>query len=337
MTKVKYDLHLKGCVGGEDFDSASVESVLAKQEGKPVNVLIDSLGGYLHKGLSISDAFRRHGQVSVHFVGLNASAATIASLGAAHISIDVGAMYLVHKCSMSFFEWGSLNSDQFATLVADIEKVRKDLDKMDATVANLYAKKCKKDTTAMLALMKEGGWLTAQEALEWGFVDEITDYEEDPAARMTDELASAMAGVGMPIPHLPIAESEKGGRFAKFLEALTSFFKSSVPTNSINKVMKKKFQLICAQLAIEAIALTEGKASLSDEQLEAIEAALKAKEDEVSNLNQEIAGLKAKLDAKPAADTKTVVEEGKEKKETNAMEDYQQCVANAAAMFNALP
>ncbi|HBI57868.1 MAG TPA: hypothetical protein DDY12_02270 [Porphyromonadaceae bacterium] len=63
--------------------------------------------------------------MAVHFVGLNASAATIASLGAVHISIDAGAMYLVHKFSMALFsalqsacggyEWGSFNSDQFAT------------------------------------------------------------------------------------------------------------------------------------------------------------------------------------------------------------------------------
>ena len=38
--------------------------------------------------------------------------------------------------------------------------------------------------------MKKGGWLTAQEALEWGFVDEITDYEEDAAPVITDAIAA---------------------------------------------------------------------------------------------------------------------------------------------------
>ena len=127
MPKTAYDLKLKGYVGGEDFDRTAVDTVLAFLEGKAVNVLIDSLGGSLSTGLSISAAFKQHGNVSVHFVGLNASAATIASLGAAHISIDAGAMYLVHKCSMAFFEWSSLNSDQFAELIADCEKIKADL------------------------------------------------------------------------------------------------------------------------------------------------------------------------------------------------------------------
>ena len=108
MSKTAYNISLKGYVGGYDFDRNTVDSVLAKNDGKEVNVLIDSLGGSLATGLSISAAFKNHGNVNVHFVGLNASAATIASLGAAHISINAGAMYLVHQCSMAFFEWGSL-------------------------------------------------------------------------------------------------------------------------------------------------------------------------------------------------------------------------------------
>lgn len=107
MSKTTYNISLKGYVGGYDFDRSTVDKTLAKFEGKEVNVLIDSLGGSLATGLFISAAFKNHGKVNVHFVGLNASAATIASLGAAHISIDAGAMYLVHQSSMAFFEWGT--------------------------------------------------------------------------------------------------------------------------------------------------------------------------------------------------------------------------------------
>ena len=227
MSKTAYHISLKGYVGGYDFDRSDVDAVLSENEGKRVNVLIDSLGGSLATGLSISAAFRNHGDVAVHFVGLNASAATIASLGAAHISIDTGGMYLVHKCSTAFFEWGSLNSDQFATLIADCEKIKADLDKLDLNVAQLYAKKCRKPVADLLGLMKVGGWLTAKEALDWGFVDEITDLDDEPAPKMTDALASAMANAGMPIPNIPISEADKESAFARFLTAITSLFKPS--------------------------------------------------------------------------------------------------------------
>ena len=137
----------------------------------------------------------------MHFVGLNASAATIASLGAAHISIDAGAMYLVHKCSMALFEWGSLNSDQFTTLIADCEKIKADLDKLDLNCAQLYAAQCKRKPEDLLALMKVGSWLSAKEALDWDFVDKITDLADEPAPVLTDAVASELAAAGIPLPN----------------------------------------------------------------------------------------------------------------------------------------
>lgn len=52
-----YHLHLKGYVGGYDFDKNYVDYVLEKNAGKPVAVLIDSLGGSLATALSITSSF----------------------------------------------------------------------------------------------------------------------------------------------------------------------------------------------------------------------------------------------------------------------------------------
>ena len=56
-------------VGGDDFDRNYVDYILGKHAGKPVNVLIDSLGGSVATPLSIVSAFRNHSDVSVHFRG----------------------------------------------------------------------------------------------------------------------------------------------------------------------------------------------------------------------------------------------------------------------------
>lgn len=324
MSKTAYNISLKGYVGGSDFDRKTVDATLAANEGKAVNVLIDSLGGSLATGLSISAAFKNHGNVSVHFVGLNASAATIASLGAAHISMDAGAMYLVHKCSMAFFEWGSLNSDQFATLIADCEKIKADLDKLDLNCARLYAARCKRKPEDLLALMKAGGWLSAKEALDWGFVDEITDLADEPAPKLTDALASAMASEGMPIPNIPVANGDKESTFAKFIAALTAFFKPT--SNPISSAMNKTYTFICAVLGISAIALTDNKASLSDEQLSSIEDALAEKDRLCNEQKQTIADLQAKLDKAPAEPTSQVVEDNKPGAKSEPKNDVEQFV-----------
>ena len=43
MANTKYHLHLKGYVGGYDFDSDYVDYILAKNPDTEVHVLIDSL------------------------------------------------------------------------------------------------------------------------------------------------------------------------------------------------------------------------------------------------------------------------------------------------------
>lgn len=335
MSKTAYNISLKGYVGGSDFDRKTVDATLAANEGKAVNVLIDSLGGSLATGLSISAAFKNHGNVSVHFVGLNASAATIASLDAAHISMDAGAMYLVHKCSMAFFEWGSLNSDQFATLIADCEKIKADLDKLDLNCARLYAARCKRKPEDLLALMKAGGWLTAKEALDWGFVDEITDLADEPAPKLTDALASAMASEGMPIPNIPLSESDKESAFAKFISALTSFFKPS--TNPISTAMIKTYTFLSAILADKPLTVKDGAATVTVAQLDAIEDALAEKDRLCNEHKQTIADLQAKLDKQPAEPTKQVVEDSKPGGDPTPKNDVEQFVDtynSARALYN---
>ena len=107
--------------------------------------------------------------------------------------MDSSAMYLVHKCSVGFLKWGQMNSDDLQALIDNIEHQKADLDKLDANIAQMYATRCKKDKADLLDLMKAGGWLTAQEALAWGFVDELTDYEDEDAPVLTDTMASAMS------------------------------------------------------------------------------------------------------------------------------------------------
>lgn len=341
MSKTAYNISLKGYVGGYDFDCATVDRELAKNEGKQVNVLIDSLGGSLATGLSISAAFKNHGNVNVHFVGLNASAATIASLGAAHISIDAGAMYLVHQCSMAFFEWGSLNSAQFASLIADCEKIKADLDKLDLNCAQLYAARCKRKPEDLLALMKVGGWLTAKEALDWGFVDEITDLADEPAPKLTDALASAMANAGIPIPNIPIAEADKESAFAKFIAALTSFFKPS--TNPISSAMIKTYTFLSAILADKPLTVKDGSATISAEQLDAVEnhiAGLSKKIEDrdkvIADRDKTIADLQAKLAKTPAEPSKQVVEDNKpgEPAPKNDVEQFVDTYNSARALYS---
>jgi ATP-dependent protease ClpP protease subunit/regulator of replication initiation timing len=356
-----YQLHLKGFVGGYDFDADYVDYVLSKHKDTEVNVLIDSLGGQSSTALSIFSAFKLHGNVNVHFVGMNASAATIASLGAKHITMDSSAMYLVHKCSIGFFEWGQLNSDGLQALIANIEHQKADLDKLDANIAQMYATRCKKEPEALLDLMKEGGWLTAKEALEWGFVDELTYYADESAPVLTDTMACAMSAAGIPIPNMPTMHltAQEQSAFAKFLGALGQLFsnqKIQSTNNSTQTPMKKIFKSICAILTCEHLMSNEGKITLSDAQMEDIESAISADKQSISDLNAQITTLKsekqsltdantqlqaevATLKQKPGDTTAHVVNDKHtdQPAEKSEAEQYFESRANAQSLFDSLP
>lgn len=294
MSKRSYNLHLKGYVGGWDFDSDYVDFVLNKNQESEVNVLIDSLGGSLATALSIVAAFRNHGNVHVHYVGMNASAATIASLGAKHVSIDSSAMYLVHKCSMEFFQWASANSDKLQNIIEQAEQMKADLDKMDSNVAQMYAAKCKRSAVDLLALMKKGGWLTAQEALEWGFVDEITDYEDDAAPVVTDLVAADMHAAGIPVPSGLTKAEPSQGVMNRFIEALTNLFKNNTNTRQMNQEQNTpKAEETTATTAPSATAApTAEDLAQKDTIIAQRDATIAEKDNEIARLQAEIAELK---------------------------------------------
>ena len=359
MPQSQYHLHLKGYVGGIDFDRNYVDYVLARNEGKPVHVLIDSLGGSLATALSIASAFKQHGDVTVHFVGMNASAATVASLGAKHISIDSSAMYLVHKCSAEFFEWGNLNADQLATVIDNCETAIRDLNKLDNNVASMYSAKCSKPQADLLELMREGGWLTAKEAKEWGFVDEITDFGETKPV-LTDAVASAMAAAGMPIPNIPT--DSKDSAFARFLAAIASLFKSSsakaehdnssqqateaeqIPETKENLIevnnpsikpsatMLQSLSLVGEVLNIEGFAVGENGVTLTLDQMQAVERALAERDKRNTELAEQVEALKAA----PAEKTQAVVD-APQQTAKSPFDEFADKVNSARNLFNIVP
>lgn len=321
-----YNLHLKGYVGHWDFSADMVSYILDRNKDGKVCVLIDSLGGRVDAALSISSLFKAHGNVHCHYVGMNASAATIASMGAKHISIDSHALYLVHKCMCTVFEWDVMNADELAAHIEELQKMKKDNDTIDHVIAGLYAARCKKDRESLLALMKEGAWLTAQQALEWGFVDEITNDQEDTAPVMTDVVADFMAKEGIPMPSN--LEVKKGS----FLERLVQFFspnskpatEDAPPEASVtnHQTMAKVFTKLAALLGC-AVALADEKITLTEAQADSIENALASHETKVTDLESQIAAKDARITeleaqvadlskepaddtrgAKPAGDTK---------------------------------
>ena len=353
---MKYDLYLRGYVGGADFDADLVSRTLSKHKDRPVTVLIDSLGGSLATALSIASAFREHGDVTAHFVGMNASAATIASMGAKHITIDECAMYLVHKCSAEFFQWASLNADQLQDQIDQLAQLKSDLEKMDLNVAQMYARKCKKPVNDLLALMKTGGWLTATEAHQWGFVDCLTEDLDDTAPILTEQVAASMQANGIPLPQgMEIKATPTPSGFNKLVEMLSAFFqrkaetKAETPepaTNPQNSTdMQKLLPFLAVALAMQQqeFTLTDDRLNLTAEQADTLEAYIKDLQDKIQKQaeantvkDNRIADLERQLAQKPADETAQVINQPG-KSDLTPEAEFAQNLAKAQELFDSLP
>ena len=312
-----YHLHLRGSVGGWRFDSEYTSYILDKNKDREVNVLINSLGGDANTGLAINSLFKLHGNVHVHFVAMNASAATIAAMGAKRITIDSGACFLVHKCLNAVCDWDWKNADQLEARIAELQKLKDDLNAIDSVVAGIYARRCKKTKDEMMALMKTGGWLTPKQALEWGFVDEITDYKEDEKPVMTEAMASAICAAGMPMPPIKVEKDSFFDRLRRFFQSEASCnpavvdstlippspkkdpeaSESSKPDNSTTPqfISMNKFPILAALLGVTIAAEGDTAFSPTADHLQKIEDSLTAKDKEIADLKASAESDKSKI------------------------------------------
>jgi ATP-dependent protease ClpP protease subunit len=211
------EIDIEGTIGGGWFeDGATKEDVkkqlkdIAQSRASHIIVNINSYGGDVNHGISIHDLLAEHkAKVTTVIHGHTASAATIISQAGDIRKMSDNALFLVHRAST--FAIG--NSSDIKTALSDLEKC-------DETIANIYAKRTGKTIEEALEIMDRfdgrGEWLTASEAKELGFVDEV--FEPMKAVASVDQ--NDLIKLGLPIlPENKInMKSDKQTVFAWFKE-----------------------------------------------------------------------------------------------------------------------
>ena len=301
-----YNINIDDYIGRWGYSKQYIRNQLAGLKGKPVNVRISSLGGSVEHGLDIRQQFLDHGDVTAYLYGLVASSATIAALGAKKVCISKYCMFLVHKVSNWVDAWGQMNADQIQELIDDLKENKLQNDKFDLVLAQMYANKCNKQIDEILDTLKAGRWLTAQEALDYGFVDEIIeDAKEDKVnlASFTDKLNV----LGFPaLPQMDNKEDKESGWFQRIMEKLDAFsplLKTENSTHLINLIMKKDYQKVNAILNVEGLEFDkDGKVTLTEAQVKALNEKVDALEKEASDKQAEVDDLTKQVDNLKKAD-----------------------------------
>ncbi|MBO7238945.1 MAG: Clp protease ClpP [Bacteroidaceae bacterium] len=282
-----YQLYLNTTIGFWNSSKTAVREVLAKHKNKPVNVLISSPGGLLDDGLDIMQQFKDHGDVTVYISGFTASAATVAAMGAKKIVMGKYSFFLVHKCSNFIDAWGSFNADQIQKLIEDLEANKKENDKIDVVLAQLYADRCGKPISEILNVLKEGKWLNATEALELGLIDEISTEDKKQNLSLADK--DRFVNMGLPVEQLNFGDDEAPSWFSRFLASFSGKKKDSTTQedngDKSNKstTMKKKFNSVGKVLGKEDFGTADdGTVAITGDEMQKVE-------DHVASLESTIA------------------------------------------------
>ena len=270
---MEYNLSIDSHIGPWGYSKNFIRNQMSGLKNKPVNVRVSSLGGSVDDALDIRQQFIDHGNVTCYLYGYVASAATILATGAKKTCMSQYAFYLIHKVSNWIDAWGNYNADQIQKLIDDLKANKLENDKMDLVLANLYANKCKKKVDEILPILKEGRWLTAKEALEYGFVDEII---EDGTKLNFDDAMKTRFNM-FHLPELPAPDKKAE---TKDDEAPNWF------NNFVNKFLKP--QNTEATMEFDK----DGKVTLTEDQVKAINDHIANIEKESSDKDNEISDLK---------------------------------------------
>lgn len=157
------------------FDAISAKTVdraiKALEEGEDLEIDLNSPGGYCSVGAEIYTMLRQASadghSVIVNVVGEACSAATVLMCGADEVKASDVAMFMFHNASLAA-----------SGKARDMRSATECLEQTDESIVNAYVAKTGKSREELHDLIDAETWMSAQRALEFGFVDGMMFEEE---------------------------------------------------------------------------------------------------------------------------------------------------------------
>ena len=166
------ELSLYGPIGPDDgmswlFDEMSPKQFKQELDGlgdiSDLKVFINSPGGDVFAGQAIHSMLTRHkARVTVYVDGLAASIASIVAMAGDTVIMPRNAMMMVHN------PWTVAMGD-----AREFRKTAETLDSIRESMLAAYQVKTKMERASLMTLLNAETWMTAEEAVDMGFADEL--------------------------------------------------------------------------------------------------------------------------------------------------------------------
>jgi len=171
----KFNIDILGEISESVNSYNSVRSKINDAKGEEINLVISSGGGSVTEGMGIADLIANYpNETTATGIGLVASIATVVLLSADKVKMTENAFLMIHRP----WSYTMGNADELEATAELLDKMEAKL--LDIYTASVYKRKGKqKDLDNKITqMMAAETWMTAQEALEFGFIDEIVKVGE---------------------------------------------------------------------------------------------------------------------------------------------------------------
>lgn len=154
------------CIGTGTLSSAHIQTQLEAAAGADVEVHISSTGGSAFDAIAIYDLLRKYpGNVTTYIDALAASAASVIAMAGRQVIMSKYALLMIHKPMVGT----GGNADE---LLKDVQM----LNVVQERLAQIYMDKSSLDGVTINNLINAVTWMTADQALDLGFIDRVEDY-----------------------------------------------------------------------------------------------------------------------------------------------------------------
>lgn len=156
---------------GEGTTAKGFQKELAGIKSSQIDLHINSPGGEVFDGITIYNLIKQHpATVTTYIDGLAASIASVIALAGDKVIMAENAQFMIHNPmgGLMFFGTEDVLDEEYVKLKSALSAVK-------GSILNAYAKKTGRESDELSAWMKAETWMSSGQAMEYGFVDDITD------------------------------------------------------------------------------------------------------------------------------------------------------------------
>ena len=291
------DVYLFNEIGMWGVTAQDFINDIKEHKEQPMNLHINCVGGDVFDGMAIYNVLlKRTQKTTVYVEGIAASMGSVIALAGDEVIMSENSLLMLHTA------WGGTMGE-----ADDMRKYANILDKLSDESADIYVKKTGLSLEEVKDMMDEETWLNAEEALEYGFVDSISDAIKVAAKVDVSKFKNISSDKVKQTLNINLKNS-------KMTEDLKNWFSGKID-EIVSKVNGNETAQSTEDVEVEVTIIDEEevatKLSNFEASVESLNSTIANLEEEISStkganetLTEEVSSLQAKLNKSGALGTK---------------------------------